>query len=66
MPLQELYFAGDVITYQCFSGFVLDGEELNTCLMTGAWSQTTAPTCSNTGKLHCALRNNKFAYFGIQ
>ena len=45
---------GDVATYSCMSGFVLDGSPTRTCQTNGAWGGTP-PTCE--GKYHTVVKS---------
>ena len=49
LPQQSYYSVGDVVTYQCFSPFTLNGINTNECQDDGTWSND-APECSNEGK----------------
>lgn len=41
----------DIVFYECNEGYILEGEELLTCLQNGQWSSST-PSCS---KVSCPL-----------
>ncbi|XP_078490619.1 sushi, von Willebrand factor type A, EGF and pentraxin domain-containing protein 1 isoform X48 [Ciona intestinalis] len=40
-----IFNIGDQISYSCNNGFILQGTRVNTCLNTGLFEFTTAPTC---------------------
>ena len=48
-PMQPYYQLGASVTYQCFSGRVLDGSTMNFCIGLNTWNMT-APTCSEDGE----------------
>ena len=49
-PYREVYFEDDDVIYNCFSGYVLVGESINICLISGEWSNPSPPECSRTGQ----------------
>uniref|UniRef100_H2Y4F7 Sushi domain-containing protein n=1 Tax=Ciona savignyi TaxID=51511 RepID=H2Y4F7_CIOSA len=40
-----IYNIGDQISYACNNGYILQGTRVNTCLNTGQYEFTTAPSC---------------------
>jgi len=48
-PEQVSYRVDQVVTFTCNPGFVRNGAEQVTCLMTGTWSRKV-PTCEGMGK----------------
>lgn len=46
---------GSTATYSCSEGFVLNGEEFRTCLLSGEWSGD-APTCAGNSNYHFKLK----------
>uniref|UniRef100_H3AD23 Sushi, von Willebrand factor type A, EGF and pentraxin domain containing 1 n=1 Tax=Latimeria chalumnae TaxID=7897 RepID=H3AD23_LATCH len=45
------YQYGDIVTYSCYSGYMLEGSTRSVCLENGTW--TTLPTCKAVCRFPC-------------
>ena len=48
------YLEGDVVTYNCNTGYVLNGERASKCQADGTWDNENVTTCW-AGKLYLKL-----------